>query len=548
VTEELLRERSRPLRVARRSRRLLGQAHGHARPGWQQVGPNRTHEAAGSRLGDHERPPLARLSALQRHEQVDAPGGNVVRAVDALVAHDLQCVRSIGRAEQPGRSERLQECLDLAREQLPYAGLGRLERCPARTALEAGHQQQPAALRGERASVGAARRATRQGLERQRARARGPQRLQRVDAVRRQARALGLGEHELRPRGRAQLQLLVGPRLPGRTLLVQARQGAGNGAAVRERFHARAQAVERLDAWEAHERVLGAELELAQAAQGVVATAPGRRRVDDQQRMVLTAVTARRQQRARPDVAVALERRNADESHFLRGGEREHAGARLGRADHVVVGERCAIVTVGVRVDVADRVARPRRERAFRPRRGHCAAHAHELRLLQHRGDVARGTWHHGDATEDLLVLDVIGAPRAHALHDEVEAVGLRCADVVVIDRGAQRLARTGTQRLERERRVAAGQRDGGGHAAVHDADDDRALAAAFEELLDGIRHRARLPQSAEHLVELGVALHRDRPVDRPTQGAADEPRDRGRQQRDRAVRARRFRHHDAAR
>jgi len=264
--------------------------------------------------------------------------------------------------------------------------------------------------------------------------------------------------------------------------------------------------------------------------------------------VALAAEGGRHQQRARPDVAVALERRDADEAHVLGGGEREHAGAGVGRADHVVVGERPAVVAVGVRIDVPDRVPRSRGERALGPRRGHLPAHAHELRFLQHRGDVARRVGHDRDAAEDLLVLDVIRAARAHALHHQVEAVGLGRADVVVVDRGAQRLARARAQRLERERLAVAGQRDGGGRAAVHHAHDDRPLAAALEELLDGVRHRAWLPQAAEHLVELREAPHRERPVDRPAQGAADERGDGGRHQGDRAVRARTFCHDDAAR
>jgi len=345
----------------------------------------------------------------------------------------------------------LQERLDLPLELLPDGALRQFEHCPARAALEAGHEQQPAALRREQACVGAAGRSACERLEHQRARARRAQRLQRVDAVRSQAGALGFGEHALGPRRRPQQQLFVGARLPGRALLVHPRQRARDGAAVRERPCPGAQAIEGLDAREAHQGMFGTELELAQAAQRVVATAPGRRRIDDQHRVTVAAEAARHQQRARADVAVALERRDAHEPHVLGRGKRKQARAGLGGADHVVIGERAAVVAVGVRIDVADRVTRTRRDRAIGARRGHLSAHAHELRLLQHRGDVARGVRHHRDPAENLLVLDVIGAARAHSLHDEVEAIEFGRGDVVVIDRGAQCLARAGAERLEGE-------------------------------------------------------------------------------------------------
>jgi len=255
--------------------------------------------------------------------------------------------------------------------------------------------------------------------------------------VRGQANAFGFGEHTLGPRRRTQQQFLVGARLPGRPLLVHPRQRARDGAAVRERLGPGAQAIEGLDAREAHQCMFGTELKLAQAAQSVVATAPRRRRIDDQQRVTIAAEAARHQQRARADVAVALERRDAHEPHVFRRGEREQAGAGLGRADHVVVGKRTAVVAVGVRIDVTDRVARTRGERAIGTRRGHRPAHTHQLRLLQHRGDVARGVRHHRDPAEDLLVLDVVGAARAHSLHDEVEAIEFGRGNVVVIDRGS---------------------------------------------------------------------------------------------------------------
>jgi len=146
---------------------------------------------------------------------------------------------------------------------VPDGAIRRLEHRPARAALEAGHEQQPATLRREQERVGAAGRSAGEGLERERARARRAQRLQRVDPVGREARALRFGEHELGSRGRPQQQFLLRARLPGRALLVHPCQRTGDGAAVRERLRAGAQPIERLDAREAHQGVLGTELELA---------------------------------------------------------------------------------------------------------------------------------------------------------------------------------------------------------------------------------------------------------------------------------------------
>jgi len=111
----------------------------------------------------------------------------------------------------------------------------------------------------------------------------------------------------------------------------------------------------------------------------------------------------------------------------------------------------------------------------------------------------------------------------AHALNHEVEAVGLVRADVVVVHRGTQQLARSRAERRERERVLAAGQRDRGGRTAVHDAHDQGDLAAILEELLDGIGERARLPEAPERVLELGEAADRDGTVHRAAQGATHE-------------------------
>jgi len=72
-------------------------------------------------------------------------------------------------------------------------------------------------------------------------------------------------------------------------------------------------------------------------------------------------------------------------------------------------------------------------------------------------------------------------------------------------------------------------------------------VAAVLEELLDGIWHRARLPQAAEDLPELGEAAHCHRTMDRAAQRAADEGGDGGRNAGDRVVRSWTFRHDEAA-
>jgi len=122
VTEQFLRERSGWLRVVG-GPRGHGHLHGHARPRRQHVGAHRPHAPTGARLRDHERPPLARLPARQRHEHVDASRRDVVRSVDALVANHLDGAGFVGRAEQPRRRQRLQERHDLPLELLPDIAL-----------------------------------------------------------------------------------------------------------------------------------------------------------------------------------------------------------------------------------------------------------------------------------------------------------------------------------------------------------------------------------------------------------------------------------------
>ncbi len=513
----------------------------------QPRGAHLPHRAALAGVRHDERPPRARTRGAQRDQQVHAAGGDLVRAVEPLVAGNLDHARRLRRAEQARVRERLQEGPHLPFQLLPHATLRRLEQHPARAGLDALHEQQPPALRGQQQALGARCGAARERPKRQRARHGRTQRLQRVDAVGRESLALGVGEHALRTGAEAQRQLVVGAGLVRRALPVEARKRSGHRTAVGEGLGTTAQPVERDDPRKAQQRVLGAEIELAQPAQDVVARVPSGRRIHDEHRAPLPAQARRHHQRAHAHVAVALEWRDADEVQVVHLCQREQPRPRLRRADHVVVGERQAVVAVGVGVDVADRVARAGAVGLVRSVRGHGAAHAHQLRVLERGRHEARRAGDHRQATEDLLVLDALGAVGAHALHDEVEAVGLVRPDVVVVDRGAQHLARARAERRERERLGAAGQRDGRRRAAVDHADDQGRAAAVLEELLDGIGQRAGLPQSAEDAVELGEAADRDRAIGRAAQRAADEGSHGGGPAEDGAIGARPFGDHDVA-
>jgi len=547
MPEELLRQRPLALRVV--GRYVHRQAFDrHPRAHRQQLRPRGSHATAVAGVRDQERLVSPQAPGGYRHENVDPARRDVLWPVDALVADDLAAVRRARRTEDAGCAERPQQRLYLPLDLLPDAALGRLEHDPARAALDAAHQQQATSLRREQPLVGARRRPASQRPERQRARTRRAQRLQRIDAVRGERVALGVGAQMRRARARPQQDLLVRPGLPRRALLVDARERAGHGAAVGKRFGAAAQPIVRSDAREAEQRVVRAEIEFAQAPQRILAGLPGRRRIDDQHRASFPAQPVGDQQHARAEVTVAGGWRNADEMHVVGAGQREQARSGRRRADQVVVGEGSAVVAVGIRIDVPDRMARSGPERALRPHGRHGAAHAHQRRLLQRRSDVARRVRRDRQAAEDLLVFDVLGARRAHALHHEVEAIRLVRTDIVVIDGGAQRFARARAQGYERERLArAARQRDAGGCAAVHHADDHGLAPAVLEELLDGIGQRARLPEATEDVVELRVAAHCDGAIDGAAQRAPDECSNGGGKAGNGALGARPLRHVDTA-
>jgi len=433
VAKEFLRQCPLALRVVGRHVRRQALDR-HPRAGRQQVRARRPHAAAVACMGHEERVVATRASGRHGNEDVDATGRDVLRPVDALVADDLATVCRRLRSEDATRTQGFQESLHLALDLLPHVPLGRLEDGPTCAALDAAHQQQASSLRRQQRLVGARRRAAGQGPERQGPRTRRPERLQRIDAVRGQRVALGVGADVHRTSARPQQDFLVRPGLPGGALLVHPRERTGHGAAVGERLGAAAQAVVCDDTRKAEQRVVGTEVEFAQAPQCVLAGLPGRRRIDDQHRTALAAQPVGHQQHARAEIAVARRRRNADEMHVVGSGQREQARARRRRTDQVVVGERRAVVAIGIRIDVTDRMARSGKERALRPDGRHAAADADQRRLLQRRSDVTRRARRDRQAAEDLLVLDVLRTRRAHALQHEVEAIRLVGADVVVVD------------------------------------------------------------------------------------------------------------------
>ena len=255
---------------------------------------------------------------------------------------------------------------------------------------------------------------------------------------------------------------------------------------------------------------------------------PSARRIDEQDRAALATIPVRDQERARADVNVARERRDAELVESVDGVEREESGTVRSRADDVVVGKRSAIIGVRPGQNVACEAARvvrgvaSGRTGALRPR----SARAPN-RPVSAPERAASGL--DRDAAVDFLVLDVFGARRAHALQHEIEAILLIVADAVVVDRRAQEFARAGRLGLQHERLAAGRQRQRAAARAILDPHDDRDAAAVLEVLLDRIGQRARLPEAAENPLKLREARDTDGAVDGTTQAAADECGDRSR-------------------
>ena len=124
---------------------------------------------------------------------------------------------------------------------------------------------------------------------------------------------------------------------------------------------------------------------------------------------------------------------------------------------------------------------------------------------------------------ENLLVLHLSGALRAHPLHGQIEDAALILRNVVEVDAGPQKFPGAGPQRLQRERLLAGLQGQASPTRAVDHAHDERLAPAVVEELLDGVAQQAGLPQAAENLLKFRETLDEDRTIDRSAQCAADE-------------------------
>ena len=246
--------------------------------------------------------------------------------------------------------------------------------------------------------------------------------------------ALRFAQHACRSRARPQQQLVIGPCLPQRPLLLDATQRGGDGAAVGEALVAAAEPVIGKDSREAHDRLFAVEGELAQPGQHIAAGVPLQRRIHQQQQVIVAAELRGHEQRARPHIPVALERRQAEEVDVFRRAQRKQAGATLRRSDQVIVGQCRTIVSVGVAIDVTDRVPGTGPERSVRPGGWQVSREADQRGFHQRATDAASGPAPDGDPSEDLLVLDELRAPRPDPLHDQVEAVLLVRGDVVVVD------------------------------------------------------------------------------------------------------------------
>jgi len=142
-------------------------------------------------------------------------------------------------------------------------------------------------------------------------------------------------------------------------VLVSPHQHAGDRAAGAESLETTSQAVEREQPREVHDGVVTRETPFADAGQRDVRAVPGERRIDDQQRPSLPAVAVRNQQRARADVDLAGERRDAQEIDRLDGAQGEQALALCRRPDDVVIGQRAAVIPVRAGIGVSRQAAPP---------------------------------------------------------------------------------------------------------------------------------------------------------------------------------------------
>ena len=215
---------------------------------------------------------------------------------------------------------------------------------------------------------------------------------------------------------------------------------------------------------------------------------PVGRRVEQQERPAVPAKARRDQQRARPHRVVTCQRRDAEEVERIVIAQRKEPGALDRGADDVVVGQRSAVIAIGVRIHVGGERAAIAAVGRHRSLQRHGALQADQRGLRQQRRHRPRRVRVDRQARIDLLVLDVLRARRTHPLDDQVELVGVGRIQVVVVDRGAQELAGARALRLQRQRReLGRGQRQRRRAAAVDDPDDAREPTAVLEELLNRV-------------------------------------------------------------
>ena len=295
---------------------------------------------------------------MQDAEAVESrlgPGGKTNNELKfaALLAGDEKGVLHPPRAESLLLVQRLEECTHLGCRHLGHLDM-RMRHChPASAALDAvddeeceppGREILPIGARGGACGQGARGEADARG---------GSHGEDGIYAQRGETHAAVFGHEARGPVSRAQDGLFVLRGGPYRTGLVATRQHPRHGAAGRERFEMPPQFVVRQHARKIHQGILVGEIPLPHAAQGVVRGMPARGRIDDQERAAFLAKSRPDEKRARPHILVARQRGNAQEIEIIGGRQREKTRPIDVPADHVIVGQRRAVVAVAVRIDIS---------------------------------------------------------------------------------------------------------------------------------------------------------------------------------------------------
>ena len=487
-----------------------------------------SHAACAGAMGHEPGVERARLARGESEQQVEFALRESLRPVDALIGdHEVALVGG-GLGKRPLCGQGVEKACNLGPRALPGRGPVVLEQHPARALLDAGRDEQresprreilpvrsAAPSRGEDARAHAVARPDAHGQER-------------IHARLREARTLCLAHGDRRTQPRTQDRLLALGRRPDRPGLVGPSDHARGGAARAEDLDAAAQSVESLHARVVHDGAVAAEGPAPERIEGGARRGPGGRRIEQHQGLAVAAQARRDQQRREADIPLTRQWRNAQHVEARDPLQREQPGGGARRPDDVVVGERRPVVTVGIGERVPDRYTTGSAGGAIRALPRNLLRHAHQARLQQHFGHVARAIRQHRNPAVDLLVLDQLRARCAHPLYHQVEAVALGAVQAVIVHRGAQVLARAGIQRHEPQLRSSGGKGDGRRAGAVGDAHDERLAAAVLEELLDRVGDRRRLPQPAEVPLELAEAADGEHLVDRPLESAADEGGDSG--------------------